>query len=247
MTDATAGETSVPNVLVIVPTYNERANVESLIEQVMATGPEFSILIVDDSSPDGTGAIADGAAKANPDRVSVHHRGSKQGIGRAYIAGFKWSMLREFTHIVTMDADFSHSPRDLPRLLEASQAADLVLGSRYVEGGSTEGWPRGRRALSWLGGHYAKLVLAVPVDDLTGGFKLYTRRAIEALPLDQIRSDGYVFQIETTWHTWKNGFRVTEIPIRFTDRVAGKSKLSRRIVLEAIVVVWKLRFQRLFG
>lgn len=230
--------------LVIVPTYNERANVRPLIDAVLGIDPRFEILVVDDSSPDGTGVLADEAAANFPGRVSVLHRGAKQGIGRAYLAGFAWAMEQDFTHIATMDADFSHDPHDLPRLLAASDDADLVLGSRYVTGGSTEGWPRSRKALSWLGGHYARLVLGVPISDLTGGFKLYRRTALAALPREEIRSDGYVFQIETTWCIYQQGLRVREIPIRFVDRVAGKSKLSRRIVFEAIVMVWKLRLGR---
>ncbi len=245
MTAATAEEPTTPRVLVIVPTYNERANIEALIERVLAKGHHYSILVVDDGSPDGTGELADAAAVLHPGRVTVLHRDAKQGIGRAYLAGFAWALPQEFTHFVQMDADFSHDPDDLPRLLQAANNADLVIGSRYVEGGSTEGWPRGRRALSWLGGHYAKLVLGVPIDDLTGGFKLYTRRGLEALPMDDIRSDGYVFQIETTYRLLEQGLRVVEIPIRFVDRIAGKSKLSRKIVFEAVVVVWRLRFQRL--
>ncbi|MGD9714697.1 MAG: polyprenol monophosphomannose synthase [Thermomicrobiales bacterium] len=243
-TQSAALEIPAPNVLVLVPTFNERANIREVIERILAAGSEFSVLVIDDSSPDGTGEIASRAAREFPDRVFVLHRGSKQGIGRAYLAGFAWALPRDFTHFVTMDADLSHDPADLPRFLAASQRADLVLGSRYVDGGSTEGWPRGRLALSWLGGHYAKTVLGVPVDDLTGGFKLYTRQALESLPLGEIRSDGYVFQIETTYRVLRTGLNVLEIPIRFVDRVAGKSKLSRKIVFEAIVVVWRLRLQR---
>lgn len=242
--DTRGGDREVQRLLVITPTYNERANITRLIALTLAIDPSISMLIVDDSSPDGTGQLADEASAANPDRVFVLHRPAKQGIGRAYLAGFAWALRRNFTHIATMDADFSHDPHDLLRLLDASRSADLVLGSRYVEGGSTEGWPRTRKLLSWVGGHYAKVVLGVPIDDLTGGFKLYRRSALEALPLDDIRSDGYVFQIETTYRTWQQGLRVVEVPIRFVDRIAGKSKLSRKIVLEAIVVVWRLRLQR---
>jgi dolichol-phosphate mannosyltransferase len=205
------------------------------------------VLIVDDSSPDGTGELADELAAAHPCRVDVMHRPSKEGIGRAYLDGFRWALARPFARIATMDADFSHDPADLLRLRDATREAELVLGSRYVAGGSTEGWPAGRKLLSWSGGKYARLVLGVPIADLTGGFKMYRREALATLPLETIRSDGYVFQIETTYRVWEQGRRVVEIPIRFTDRVAGKSKLSRKIVLEAIVVVWRLRFQRIFG
>jgi len=233
--------------LVIVPTYNEQANIAALIGAILELGSSFCVLVVDDSSPDGTGETADAAAKSNPGRVGVLHRPSKDGIGPAYVAGFRAALASPFQRIATMDADFSHNPQDLVRLVEASDAADLVLGSRYVEGGSTEGWPAARKLLSRTGGRYAQLVLGVPISDLTSGFKVFKRNALEALDLDNLRSDGYVFQIESTYRIWKQGLTVREVPIRFADRVAGKSKLSRKIVLEAMIVVWRLRFQRLLG
>jgi len=234
------------DVLVIVPTYNEQANITALISAILECPGKFCVLVVDDSSPDGTGKRVDAVAVANPSRVGVLHRPSKQGIGPAYIAGFRVALAGDFSRIATMDADFSHDPEDLVRLVQASNGVDLVLGSRYVPGGSTEGWPAARKLLSRLGGRYAQLVLGVPIAYLTGGFKVFHRDALESLDLEKIRSDGYVFQIETTYRIWEQGLTVTEVPIRFVDRVAGKSKLSRRIVLEAIYQVWRLRFQRVF-
>jgi dolichol-phosphate mannosyltransferase len=233
------------DILVIVPTYNEQPNIASLIEAILDLGPSYAVLVVDDSSPDGTGETVDAIAEAKPGRVAALHRPRKAGIGQAYIAGFHLALATDSGRFVTMDADFSHDPADVPRLVAASESADLVLGSRYVDGGSTEGWPAPRRMLSRLGGLYARTVLGVPISDLTGGFKVYNRRALESLDIDALRSDGYVFQIETTYRIWQAGLGVREIPIRFVDRIAGKSKLSRKIVLEAIIVVWRLRFKRL--
>ena len=233
-------------ILVIIPTYNEQPNIATLIEAILELGAAYSVLVVDDSSPDGTGETVEAIARVVPVQVSVLHRARKEGIGQAYIAGFRRALISDASLFVTMDADFSHDPEDVPRLVQTSETADLVLGSRYVPGGSTEGWPAARRLLSKVGGRYARLVLGVPIADLTGGFKVYNRKALEALDLETLRSDGYVFQIETTDRIWQAGLRIREVPIRFVDRVAGKSKLSRRIVLEAIVVVWRLRFRRLF-
>jgi dolichol-phosphate mannosyltransferase len=234
-------------ICVVVPTYNEAGSIATLIERVLALGPRYRLLIVDDSSPDGTGQIVDALAAKNPGRVQLLSRGTKEGIGRAYVAGFDIALKSDAALIAQMDADLSHDPKDLQRLVEATRDADLVLGSRYVEGGDTAGWPRHRKAISRVGGRYARTVLNVPIQDLTGGFKVYRRQALEALNIDDISSDGYVFQIETTYKTFLNGFRVVEIPIHFVDRVAGKSKLSRRIVLEATLVVWKLKVERMLG
>jgi len=233
-----------PRVRVIVPTYNERENLGALVAQVLAQSGGISLLIVDDGSPDGTGLLADQLQTTYPLRVEVLHRARKEGIGPAYIAGFQWALGTDADVIVTMDADFSHDPVDLPRLIAATAEADLALGSRYVAGGGTRGWPLYRRLISRGGGLYARLVLGVRVEDLTGGFKAYRREALAALDLAAIRSDGYGFQIETVYRTLRNGFRVCEIPIVFVDRRAGQSKLSRRIVLEAMVMVWRLRFER---
>jgi dolichol-phosphate mannosyltransferase len=236
--------TQAPTVTIVIPTYNERENLISLIPELLDRNPTYQVIVVDDSSPDGTGFAANQLAVDVPGRLHVVHRAKKQGIGPAYIAGFRVAIRLDGDYIATMDADHSHSPDDLPRLVDRASNADLVLGSRYVPGGRTHGWPAYRKLISRLGGAYARLVLGVPVADLTGGFKVYERPTLEALDLDAIRSDGYAFQIETTFRTIKSGFRVVEEPISFTDRYAGKSKLSRMIVLEAMLVVWRLRFER---
>lgn len=232
------------SIVVVIPTYNERENLQTLVPRVLALGAEYRIIVVDDNSPDGTGDVADRLATIHPGRVSVLHRPTKEGIGRAYIAGFGEALKSDAGFIVEMDADLSHDPDSLPAMIAAAESADLVLGSRYVPGGQTVGWPLHRRVISRLGGIYARLVLGVPVADLTGGYKVFRREALEHLKLDQIRSDGYGFQIETTYRLIRSGARVVEVPITFADRVAGASKLSRRIVFEAFFVVWKLRFDR---
>lgn len=187
--------------------------------------------------------IADELADANPN-ILVLHRAGKSGIGPAYVAGFALALSTATDLIVTMDADGSHSPADLERMLSTAERADLVVGSRYVAGGSTVGWPASRRLLSRFGGLYARTVLGAPFADMTSGFKVYRRAALAAIPFSNLQSDGYSFQIETTWHVWKVGRTVEEVPITFQDRVAGKSKLSRRIVFEAMIMVWRLRMQR---
>lgn len=234
-------------VCVVVPTYNEAGSIRTLIERVLALGPRYRLLIVDDNSPDGTGEIVASMAQACPERVQLLSRQAKEGIGRAYVAGFDVALRTDAALIAQMDADLSHDPADLPRLVRATDHADLVLGSRYVPGGDTAGWPRHRKLISRVGGRYARSVLRVPIKDLTGGFKVYRRDALVALDIDHIESDGYVFQIETTYKTMLLGFRVDEVPIRFVDRMAGKSKLSRRIVLEAILMVWKLKLDQVLG
>jgi dolichol-phosphate mannosyltransferase len=230
---------------VVIPTYNERENLGSLVEDVLALGPGVRVIVVDDNSPDGTGKLADELSARFQGRVNVLHRKKKQGIGPAYIAGFKAALTSDADFIATMDADHSHDPKDLPRLVDRAATSDLVLGSRYMEGGSTHGWSFHRKLISRLGGVYARIVLGVPVTDLTGGFKVYKRATLEALDLNAIESDGYAFQIETTYRMYKSGYCVVEEPISFVDRYAGKSKLSRMIVAEAAIVVWKLRLQRL--
>lgn len=236
-----------PPICVVVPTYNEADSITMLIERVLSLGPRYRLLIVDDNSPDGTGAIVKELSAKHPGRIQLLSRDKKAGIGRAYVAGFDLALETDAVLIAQMDADLSHDPSDLQRLVDATKDADLVLGSRYVEGGDTAGWPRHRKAISRIGGRYARTVLNVPVQDLTGGFKVYRREALEALDIEQISSDGYVFQIETTYKTILNGFRVVEVPIHFIDRIAGKSKLSRRIVAEATIVVWKLKLDRMLG
>ena len=238
---------SISSVTVIVPTTTEAGSIEELLTRVLALDDCYHVIVVDDSSPDGTAEIVRRLADDQPGRIALLSRPRKEGIGRAYVAGFRQALKCDSQLFATMDADLSHDPLDLARLVAAAASADLVLGSRYVDGGSTQGWPFHRRIISRIGGAYARLVLGVPIADLTGGFKVYRRGALEALDIEGIESDGYVFQIETTYKTIEHGFRVREVPIKFVDRVAGKSKLSRRIVLEATVLVWKLRLEKVLG
>lgn len=233
--------------LVVVPTYNERANIEKLIESVLCQDPRLDILVVDDGSPDGTGEIVDRIAEVNP-RVHALHRPHKMGLGTAYLAGFKWALERDYDYVLEMDADFSHDPGHLPQFLEAIQDADLVLGSRYRGGKVTVvNWPMTRLLLSYFANGYARFVTGVPLDDLTGGFKCFRRRVLEAIPLDEVRSNGYAFQIEMNFRAWKKGFRIVEIPIVFVDRTEGESKMSKKIVREAVWMVWRLRWWALRG
>ncbi len=231
-------------VTVVIPTYNERENLPVCVERVMALGPEYWVIVVDDQSPDGTGRIADELAAAYPGRIEVVHRPMKVGLGPAYIAGLGAALRSAPDLIATMDADLSHDPADLVRLAAAVAGADLALGSRFVRGGASRGRSLSRRLLSRLGGRYAAAVLGVPVADLTSGFKLFRRATLERIELDTVRSDGYVFSIEVTYRAIRRGCRVVEVPITFTDRVAGRSKFSPRIVAEAMLVVWRLRFSR---
>lgn len=226
--------------LVIVPTYNEAANLEPLVLAILDVGP-FDVLVVDDNSPDGTGALADDLARRFPDRVSVTHRLGKQGLGTAYLLGFRYALAAGYDHIFQMDADFSHDPRRLPMLRRALDTADVVLGSRYAPGGGSHNWPLRRRLLSRAGSWYAARVLGLPVSDLTGGFKGLRRQVLVALDLDAIRSNGYSFQIEMTYACYRRGFRIVERPIVFENRRAGVSKMSWRIVAEALLLVWHLR------
>ena len=232
-------------VWVVIPTYNEAANIEGIVR---ATGEELErlapdshhILVVDDNSPDGTGAIADRLAASSP-RVEVLHRAAKTGLGHAYLAGFAHALAGGAELVIEMDADFSHDPRYLEPLLAAAEEADLVLGSRYVPGGGVEDWGIVRRLISRAGGLYARTILGVPINDLTGGFKCIHRRVLEAIGLETVRAEGYVFQIEVTYRALLAGFRVVEVPIVFRDRTVGTSKMSTRIALEAIWAVPLLR------
>jgi dolichol-phosphate mannosyltransferase len=228
---------------VIVPTYNEKENLPKLIEAIHGVVPEVDILVVDDNSPDGTGALADEIA-AKDARVHVLHRSGKLGLGTAYIEGFRYGLQRDYEIFQQMDCDFSHNPEDLPRFLEAIKDADLVLGSRYVKGGGTQNWPLYRKFISKGGSFYARNILGVKVRDLTGGFKCFRRKVLEEIELDRIRAEGYSFQIEMTWRSIQKGFRVKEIPIMFMDRAEGISKMNRKIFWEALGVCWKLRFSR---
>jgi dolichol-phosphate mannosyltransferase len=237
----------VPAAWLILPTYNEADNIEGIVAaalpQLAAATDRHTILIVDDDSPDGTGQIADRLAEEHAD-VRVLHRARKQGLGRAYLAGFGMALENGADLILEMDSDFSHDPEDIPRLIAAAGAADLVLGSRYVPGGGVANWGFVRRALSWGGSAYARIILGVPVRDLTGGFKCFHRRVLEALDLEQVHADGYGFQIELTYRAVQAGFTVTEVPITFRERRIGQSKMTARIALEA---VWKVPALRLRG
>ena len=233
--------------LVIVPTYNERFNVARLIPAILAQDPSLEILIVDDGSPDGTGAIVDAIAATNP-RVNVIHRASKLGLGTAYIEGFRWALERKYDLVFEMDADFSHNPERLPEFLEAIKEADLVLGSRYQDGHvNVVNWPMSRLFLSYGANVYARAVTGLPIFDTTGGFKCFRRNVLESIDLNSVKSNGYAFQIEMSYRVWKRGFRLFEIPIIFVDRTEGVSKMSKKIVREAVWMVWRLRWWSLTG
>jgi len=233
--------------LVVIPTYNEASNLPTLVPQVLAQDPRLEILVVDDNSPDGTGPLADALALANP-RVHVLHREGKLGLGTAYITGFRWALERGYEYVFEMDADFSHDPAHLPEFLKAAASADLVLGSRYLGGRVTVvNWPIGRLMLSYWANVYARWVTGLRIWDLTGGFKCFHRRVLEALDLSQVRSNGYAFQIEMSVRAWRNGFKLAEVPIVFVDRTVGQSKMNRKIVREAIWVVPRLRLMAWFG
>ncbi len=236
-------EEDLTPVVVVVPTYNERPNIEALSLGILGLGERYRMVIVDDNSPDGTGQIADDLARTHPGRIEVIHRPAKQGLRRAYIAGFELALGMTPALIAQMDADLSHDPEDLPRLVAAARDVDLVIGSRYVAGGGTFGWTLWRRVLSRMGGGYARSVLGAPIADLTGGFKVWRPPTLARIDPRLLRSDGYAFTIESTWRALQSGARVIEVPIIFNERAAGTSKLSRRIVVEAALLVWKLRFE----
>jgi dolichol-phosphate mannosyltransferase len=226
--------------LVCLPTYDEAESLRPMVAAILAAVPSVEILVVDDDSPDGTGRIADALAAADP-RVHVLHRAAREGLGRAYLAAFAWALARDYRLVLEMDCDFSHDPRHLPRMLAAADGADLVLGSRYVEGGGTVNWGLRRRLLSRGGSLYARAILGLSIRDLTGGFKCFRREVLEAIDLASVRSLGYAFQVELTWRAVRMGFRVEEIPIVFEDRRVGRSKMSRRIVAEAVGRIWAMR------
>lgn len=228
--------------VVIIPTYNERENVREIAQAVLQVAPWIDILFVDDNSPDGTGRLADQLADTEP-RIHVLHREGKQGLGRAYIAGFKWALARHYEFICEMDADFSHNPADLNKFREAARDADLVLGTRYKGGIRVINWPLQRLILSKGAAVYVRLVTGLPITDPTGGYKCFRRAVLETIDLDHIRSNGYSFQIEMTHHAWMDGFQVAEVPITFEERRSGASKMSGAIVSEALLMVWKLLFR----
>ncbi len=232
--------------LVIIPTYKERENLTELLRQIFAQNLPLEVLIVDDNSPDGTGAVADQLAAADP-RVHVMHRPGKMGLGSAYVAGFRYALERGYDAVFEMDADFSHNPDSLPQFLRELENADLVVGSRYLHGVTVVNWPLKRLILSYGANVYSRIITGIPIKDLTGGFKCFRRQVLEAIDLNRVKSDGYGFQIEINFKAWRKGFRIKEIPILFVDRRAGESKMNQKIVWEAAWMVWRLRILDLLG
>jgi dolichol-phosphate mannosyltransferase len=232
--------------LVIIPTYNEHENIGRIVPLVLEKDPSIHVLIVDDNSPDGTGRIADEMANQD-DRISVIHRQSKSGLGTAYIRGFKFALENGYDLVFEMDCDFSHDPKYIVEFLRAVKDADLVLGSRYISGVNVSNLPMSRLLLSYYANVYSRLVTGLPVKDATGGFKCFRREVLQAIDLDRVKSNGYSFQIEMSFRAWKKGFKIKEIPIVFEDRKVGQSKMSKRIVREAVWMVWRLRLWSLLG
>jgi dolichol-phosphate mannosyltransferase len=239
-------DTKEMKTLVIIPTYNESDNIERIVPIVLEKDPSIHVLIVDDNSPDGTGRIADSMSREN-DRILVIHRQSKAGLGTAYLTGFKFALQKGYDLIFEMDCDFSHDPKYLPHFLQAIREADLVLGSRYISGVNVINWPMSRLLLSYFANVYSRIITGLKVKDATGGFKCFRRQVLEAIELDRVKSNGYSFQIEMSYRAWKKGFRIKEIPIVFEDRKEGQSKMSKKIVREAIWMVWRLRLWSIMG
>jgi dolichol-phosphate mannosyltransferase len=237
----------VPDSLVIIPTYNEKENIAKIIRKVFSLPKEFDILIVEDNSPDGTAAIVRNLQSEFPNRLHMMERKGKLGLGTAYIAGFNWALQRDYGYIFEMDADFSHNPDDLLQLYNAcaKDGADMAIGSRYIKGVNVVNWPMGRVLMSYFASYYVRLILGVNIMDTTAGFKCYTRRVLEAIDFSKIKFTGYAFQIEMKYTAWKLGFNIKEVPIIFTDRTEGTSKMSRGIFREAILGVISLRFKRI--
>ncbi len=233
--------------LVVIPTYNEIENISTLIPEVLSRSERLDVLVVDDNSPDGTAAAVKKVQAERTDRVHLLERPGKMGLGTAYVDGFRFALKRDYDFVMEMDADYSHNPDVLPRFLEAITEADLVLGSRYVSGVNVINWPLRRLLLSYAASFYTRIITGLPVKDPTGGFKCFRRQVLEAIDLDKVRSNGYSFQIEMSFRAWKKGFRIKEIPIVFTDRVGGKSKMSPHIVREAIWMVWLLKIKQILG
>ena len=232
--------------IIIIPTYNEVENIERIIRDVMSIYSNLHVLVVDDNSPDGTASAVKNVMNSNKN-VYLIEREKKMGLGRAYVAGFKFALARNYKYIFEMDADYSHDPKEIPNFLNSMKNADLVIGSRYITGVNVVNWPLRRLLLSYFANKYTRFVTGLPLCDSTGGYKCFRREALEAIDLDTLRSGGYSFQIEVNFKLWKKGFRIKEIPIIFIDRALGKSKMSKKIVREAIWMVWKLRLQSLFG
>ena len=232
--------------LIIIPTYNEADNVSKIIPEVLAQDEGFNVLIVDDNSPDGTARSIKEMQKTNS-HIHLIERPSKQGLGTAYVAGFKYALIHGFDFVFEMDADFSHDPKSLVKLLTKAEEYDLVIGSRYISGVNVVNWPMRRLILSYSANLYTRIITGLPVKDATAGFKCYRRAVLESFNLDSIKSNGYSFQIETNYLAWKHGFRICEVPIVFTDRREGISKMSKHIVYEAAWMVWKLKFRGMFS
>lgn len=233
-------------ILIIIPTYNELENLPKLLPEVFSKDNGIDVLIVDDNSPDGTASYIENQQRNN-NRIHLLKRSSKQGLGTAYIAGFKFALQKDYEVVFEMDADFSHDPNEIPRFLEEIKNADVVLGSRYKNGVNVVNWPMRRLLLSWFANIYTRLITGMPLHDATGGFKCFRRKVLETIDLNRVKSNGYAFQIEMNFKAWKKGFVIKEIPIIFIDRVKGSSKMSKKIVREAVFMVWKLRFQSMFG
>ena len=233
-------------ILIIIPTYNELENLPKLLPEVLSKDNNIDVLIIDDNSPDGTAEFIENEQKNN-NRIHLIKRPSKLGLGTAYIAGFKFALQRDYQVIFEMDADFSHDPNEIPRFLKEIKNSDVVLGSRYKNGVNVINWPMRRLLLSWFANLYTRVITGMPVCDATGGFKCFKRKVLEAIDLNRVKSNGYAFQIEMNFKAWKKGFNIKEIPIIFVDRVKGSSKMSKKIVREAVFMVWKLRFQSIFG
>ena len=233
-------------ILIIIPTYNELENLPRLLTEVLSKDNNIDMLFIDDNSPDGTADFIENEEKNN-NRIHLIKRQSKQGLGTAYIVGFKFALQLDYEIIFEMDADFSHDPNEIPRFLEEIKNSDVVLGSRYKNGVNVINWPMRRLLLSWFANIYTRVITGMPLHDATGGFKCFKREVLEAIDLNRVKSNGYAFQIEMNFKVWKKGFNIKEIPIIFVDRVKGSSKMSKKIVREAVFMVWKLRFQSIFG
>ena len=232
-------------ILVIIPTYNEMENIPNLLQKVLSKNDNIEILVVDDNSPDGTANFVEEQSKEN-DRIHLIKREKKMGLGTAYIAGFKYAIENNFDFVFEMDADFSHNPKDIPRFLNEIENYDLIIGSRYKSGVNVVNWPMRRLFLSYFANIYTRIITGLPIKDATGGYKCFRAEVLKAINLDKVKSNGYAFQIEMTFKAWKKGFRIKEIPIIFIDREKGTSKMSRKIVREAVFMVWKLRYLSMF-
>ena len=232
----------------MIPTYNEAKNIRAVVSLVLTLPGNLCVLVVDDASPDDTADVVDDLITEHPDRIHLIRRGSKLGLGTAYVEGFRYAIAHQFDIVCEMDADRSHNPEDLTRLIEpvAADRADLVVGSRYIDGVRIMNWPLGRLILSYTAGIYTRLITRLPLHDVTSGYKCIHRRVLESIPLDRVKSNGYSFQIEINYRAWKRGFRIEEVPIVFTERAEGESKMSRSIVREAAFIVWELRIRSIF-